>query len=133
MDYRKKLIVEPGAKVRLNSLHPAWHGRHEDDPARQGKISESDYSERALWDDDIAAFGAMLAKCSTEHAPWYVIPSNHKWFRNLAVSQIIAATLEDLRMKPPAPSVDLAAIRAAYHAAANDPAHPGKAAKARAS
>lgn len=101
-----------------------------DDPARQWKISESDYSERALWDDYIAAYEAMLAKCSTEHAPWHVIPSNHKWFRNLAVSQIIAATLEDLRMKLPAPSVDLAAIRAAYHAAAGDPAHPGKAAKA---
>jgi PPK2 family polyphosphate:nucleotide phosphotransferase len=101
-----------------------------DDPARQWKISESDYSERALWDDYIAAFEAMLAKCSTERAPWYVIPSNHKWFRNLAVSQIVAATLEDLRMKLPAPSVDLAAIRAAYHAASGDPAHPGKAAKA---
>ena len=101
-----------------------------DDPARQWKISESDYSERALWDDYIAAFEAMLAKCSTERAPWYVIPSNHKWFRNLAVSQIVAATLEDLRMKLPAPSVDLAAIRAAYHAASGDLAHPGKAAKA---
>ena len=60
----------------------------------------------------------MLEKCSTRHAPWFVIPSNHKWFRNLAVSTIIADTLDDLRMQPPKPSVDLDAIRKQYHAAA---------------
>ena len=50
--------------------------------------------------------------------PWYVTPSNHKWFRNLAVAQIVAATLEDLGMKMPQPHVDLAAIRKQYHQAA---------------
>ena len=60
----------------------------------------------------------MLERCSTAHAPWYVIPSNHKWFRNLAVSRIIADTLDDLRMKLPKPTVDLDAIRKEYHAAA---------------
>ena len=99
-----------------------------DDPARQWKISDADYRERALWDDYAKAYEAMLAKCSTRAAPWYVIPSNHKWFRNLAVSQVIASTLEDLRMRRPAPTVDLAQIRAEYHAAAADPAHPEKAA-----
>ena len=59
----------------------------------------------------------MLERCSTDHAPWYVIPSNHKWFRNLAVSQILADTLEDLEMKLPKPTVDIAAIRKEYHAA----------------
>ena len=57
----------------------------------------------------------MLSKCSTKHAPWYVIPSNHKWFRNLAVSQIICATFEEMDMTMPAPSVDIAAIRKLYH------------------
>jgi len=89
-----------------------------DDPARQWKISDSDYTERARWDDYVRAYEDMLAKCSTAHAPWFMIPSNHKWFRNLAVSQIIAATLDDLRMKLPQPTVDLAKIRAEYHAAA---------------
>ncbi len=88
-----------------------------DDPHRQWKISDADYREREFWDDYGKAYEAMLAKCSTEHAPWYVIPSNHKWFRNLAVSQIIAATLQDLRMKMPEPTVDLAEIRQHYHAA----------------
>jgi PPK2 family polyphosphate:nucleotide phosphotransferase len=89
-----------------------------DDPRRQWKISDSDYKERERWDDYIEAYEDMLEKCSTRHAPWYVIPSNHKWFRNLAISRIIADTLEDLGMKMPAPSVDLDLIRRQYHAAA---------------
>ncbi|MQT11150.1 polyphosphate kinase 2 family protein [Segnochrobactrum spirostomi] len=89
-----------------------------DDPARQWKISESDYTERALWDRYIEAYDAMLNHCSTPAAPWYVIPSNHKWFRNFAVSQIIAETLRDMKLEMPKPSVDLEAIRHAYHAAA---------------
>jgi PPK2 family polyphosphate:nucleotide phosphotransferase len=92
--------------------------RRLDDPARQWKISKSDYTERARWDDYIAAFEAALSKCATKHAPWYVIPSNHKWFRNLAVSQIIADTLADMHPKWPEPSVDLDEIRRLYHGAA---------------
>ena len=98
-----------------------------DDPMRQWKISDGDYSERARWDEYTDAYEAMIEKCSTPDAPWYVIPSNHKWFRNLAVSQILAATLEDLHMKLPAPTVDLDKIRAQYHAAEADPKHPEKA------
>jgi polyphosphate kinase 2 (PPK2 family) len=100
-----------------------------DDPHRQWKISDSDYAERAFWDDYIAAYEDMLAKCSTKHAPWYVIPSNHKWFRNLAVSQILADTLADLDMKMPKPTVDLDRIRRAYHAAAAEAPAPGGARK----
>ncbi len=93
-----------------------------DDPARRWKISDSDYKERDFWDDYVSAYEDMLSKCSTKHAPWYVIPSNHKWFRNLAVSQIICATLADMGMKMPQPSVDIAAIRKLYHQAAADQA-----------
>ena len=88
-----------------------------DDPTRNWKISESDYSERELWDDYVAAFEDALSATSTHHAPWYVIPSNHKWFRNLAVSQIVADTMEELGMSFPKPTVDLADIRRKYHAA----------------
>ena len=93
-----------------------------DDPARHWKISDSDYKERELWDDYTLAYEDMLSKCSTKHAPWYVIPSNHKWFRNLAVSQIIGATFEGMDMKMPEPSVDIAAIRKLYHQAAAEQA-----------
>ena len=67
--------------------------------------------------------------CSTKHAPWYVIPSNHKWFRNLAVSQIIADTMEDMNLKLPKPTVDLEEIRRLYHKDAAAHGHGKPAAK----
>jgi len=91
-----------------------------DDPHRQWKISDSDHEELEFWGDYIDAYEDMLEKCSTKYAPWYVIPSNHKWFRNLAVSQIIADTLADLKMKMPEPTVDLDLVRKRYHAAVAD-------------
>ena len=89
-----------------------------DDPRRNWKISESDYSERELWDKYIAAFEDVIGATTTRDAPWYVIPANHKWFRNLAVSQIMADTMEDLKLAYPKPTVDLDDIRRKYHAAA---------------
>ena len=53
----------------------------------------------------------MLRKCSTADAPWYVIPANHKWFRNLAVSEIMRQTLESMDLKYPKPVADLSSIR----------------------
>lgn len=91
-----------------------------DDPARNWKISESDYAERELWDDYVAAFEDAIAATSTDKAPWYVIPSNHKWFRNLAVSQIMADTMESFNMTFPKPSVDLDEIRRKFHAAVEE-------------
>lgn len=88
-----------------------------DDPKRQWKISESDYTEREYWDKYLAAYEDMLEKCSTEGAPWFVIPSDHKWFRNLAVSQIIMKTLENMKMSMPEPKVDLEKIKQEYHQA----------------
>ncbi len=65
-----------------------------DDPGKRWKISESDYQERALWDQYTAAYEEALRRCSTEDAPWFVIPSNHKWFRNLAIARIVVEQLE---------------------------------------
>ena len=87
-----------------------------EDPKRNWKISESDYTERELWDDYIATVQDAISATSTREAPWYIIPSNHKWFRNLAVSQIMADAMEALGMAFPEPSVDLAEIRRKYHA-----------------
>lgn len=88
-----------------------------DDPSRNWKISESDYSERTHWDDYMEAYEDALSATSTPEAPWYVIPANHKWFRNLAVSQIVADTMQELGMSYPKPSVDLAGIRRKHHEA----------------
>jgi PPK2 family polyphosphate:nucleotide phosphotransferase len=91
-----------------------------DDPARQWKISESDYKERDYWDGYIEAFEDVLTKTSTKHAPWFIIPSNHKWFRNLSISQIIARQMEEMDMQFPKPTVNLAEIRRKYHQAADE-------------
>jgi len=88
-----------------------------DDPAHQWKISESDYTDRDKWDNYIKAFEAAFERCSTKHAPWFVIPSNHKWFRNLAVSSIIADALETMNIQIPKPTVDIEQIRKLYHQA----------------
>jgi len=89
-----------------------------DDPARHWKISDADYAERPYWDAYTEAFEAALEKCSTKHAPWFIIPSNHKWFRNLAISRIVTETLDALDMKFPEPTVDINEIRKKYHAIA---------------
>jgi PPK2 family polyphosphate:nucleotide phosphotransferase len=82
-----------------------------DDPDRRWKISEADFAERKFWDDYTAAYEAALAKCSTPHAPWFIIPANKKWFRNLAVSHIITETLEEMHMKFPPPTVDVKKLK----------------------
>ena len=53
----------------------------------------------------------MLRRCSTDYAPWYVVPANHKWFRNLAVSQVIVETLKGMDLKYPKPTADLSKIQ----------------------
>ncbi len=95
-----------------------------EDPKRNWKISESDYKERELWDDYIGAFEDAISATTTHEAPWYVIPSNHKWFRNLAVSQIMADKMEKLDMAFPKATVDLAEIRRKYHAAVEEERAP---------
>ncbi|OGO65811.1 MAG: polyphosphate kinase 2 [Chloroflexi bacterium RBG_19FT_COMBO_50_10] len=87
-----------------------------DEADKQWKISDADYEEREFWDDYQQAYVDAISKCSFNYAPWYVIPGNRKWFRNLAVSQILVETMEGWKMKYPAPSVDLAMIKQMYHA-----------------
>ena len=91
-----------------------------DDPAKRWKISESDYTEREYWDDYERAYDDVLAKCNTEQAPWFVIPANHKWFRDIAVSEIIVSTLESMNIQVPKPTVDIEEIRRKYHSAVDE-------------
>ncbi len=118
----EKLLADNGTHILKFYLHIDAEEQLErfkmriTDPARHWKISDGDYAERPYWDSYTAAFEAALSKCSTEHAPWFVIPSNHKWFRNLAISQIISEKLASLGMKFPAPSVDIDEIKKKYHA-----------------
>jgi PPK2 family polyphosphate:nucleotide phosphotransferase len=120
------LLVESGTTILKFFLHIskeeqlARFAQRLDDPGRNWKISESDYSERELWDDYVDAYEDAIGATSAANAPWYVIPANHKWFRNLAVSQIIADSMADLGLAFPAPSVNLADIKRKYHAAVEE-------------
>lgn len=119
-DFEKNL-AENGTHILKFYLHIDPHEQLErfrqrlQDPQRHWKISEGDYAERPFWDAYTEAFEVALEKCSTEYAPWFIIPANHKWFRNLAISRIVVETLEALDMKFPTPKVDIEAIKKKYH------------------
>jgi PPK2 family polyphosphate:nucleotide phosphotransferase len=74
-----------------------------DDPTKRWKFSMGDLEERKLWDDYQAAFDEALLRTSTKWAPWYVIPANRKWFRDLAVATILADTISSLKPRYPEP------------------------------
>ncbi len=82
-----------------------------EDPMKQWKLSEADFAERKYWDEYIKAYEDALTRCSTKDAPWYVIPANRKWYRNLAVSQVMVETLESLKLKMPEPAIDLSHVK----------------------
>jgi len=86
-----------------------------DDPAKRWKISEADYTEREYWEEYEKAYEEVFAKCNSTAAPWFLIPADHKWFRDLAISEIIVAALEALKIQVPKPTVDIADIRRKYH------------------
>jgi PPK2 family polyphosphate:nucleotide phosphotransferase len=120
----EKLLRKNGTRILKFFLHIgkeeqlARFKRRLDDPERQWKISESDYSERALWPKYIEAYEEALSRTSTDHAPWFIIPSDHKWYRNLVISEIVSDTMEKMGLKLPPTRVNIADIKRKYHAAA---------------
>ena len=119
----EEMLLQSGTRILKFFLHIspeeqlARFKRRLDDPSRNWKISEGDYSERELWPQYVEAYEDAMALTSTKHAPWYVIPANHKWFRDLAISQIVVDTMAELGLKLPPTRVDLTDIRKKYHAA----------------
>ena len=120
-DFEKLLFEENNTTILKFFLHISKEeqlsrfGKRLNDPARRWKISEGDYKEREYWYAYLKAYEHLLGHTSTQHAPWFIIPSDHKWFRNLAISQIITHTLDNLKMKLPLPVVDIGKIRRKYH------------------
>lgn len=113
----ESILAENGVRILKFFLHISKDEQRKrllqriDDPDRQWKISEADFHERKFWNDYTGAYEHALTKCNTDAAPWFIIPANKKWFRNLAVSHIIAETLEDMNPKFPAPTVDVSKIK----------------------
>jgi len=123
-DFERLIATENNTTILKFFLHISKEEQLErfkkrlDDPARQWKISDSDYKERDYWKDYTEAFEDVLSKTSTERAPWFIIPANHKWFRDLTISRIITRAMEEMNMQLPKPTVNLAEIRREYHQAA---------------
>jgi len=119
----EKLLADNGTLVLKFYLHIDREEQLErfkkriDNPKKNWKISGADYSERPYWDSYTKAFEDAISKCSTDNAPWFVIPANRKWFRNLVIADIVVDAMEGLKMRYPEPSVDMEEIRRMYHEA----------------
>jgi PPK2 family polyphosphate:nucleotide phosphotransferase len=83
-----------------------------DDPDKRWKFNEGDIDERARWADYQAAYEDALQRCGTDIAPWYVIPADRKWYRNWAVSSLLAETLEEMAPRHPRPVLDIERLKA---------------------
>jgi polyphosphate kinase 2 (PPK2 family) len=81
-----------------------------DEPDKHWKFSFEDLEKRKQWDDYMAAYEEMLNRTTTEHAPWYVIPANQKWYRNLALMRVIVGALRRLDPQYPTTEGDLSGV-----------------------
>jgi polyphosphate kinase 2 (PPK2 family) len=79
-----------------------------DDPAKRWKFRSADLEDRALWPEFMKAYEVAMSETSTDDAPWYVVPANRKWVRNLAVARIVLHTLEDMHphLPPDEPGIE---------------------------
>jgi PPK2 family polyphosphate:nucleotide phosphotransferase len=84
-----------------------------DDPTKRWKFNAEDLQERARWSQYQRAYDEAIRRCSTPIAPWYVVPADHKWYRNWAVSHLLLETFEEMAPQYPVPILDLPALRAA--------------------
>lgn len=112
----ERLLAEEGTVIRKFYLHISPQEQAErlqerlDDPTKRWKFKLGDLEERARWADYMAAYEAVLSQTSTPWAPWYVVPADRKWFRNLVVATVLVETLEGLRMGYPPPEDDLTGV-----------------------
>lgn len=108
----EKLLTETETTIVKCFLHISKDTQRErlqariDEPEKHWKFNLGDLAERKHWDDYQHAYEALLEKCSTESAPWHVIPSDRKWYRNLVVSELMKKTLRDLDPQNPPPEGD---------------------------
>jgi PPK2 family polyphosphate:nucleotide phosphotransferase len=82
-----------------------------DDPKKHWKVNPDDLKERERWNEYQKAYEDVLRNCSTKHAPWYIIPADHKWYRNVLISQILVDTFSGLKMKYPKSRFDLSKMK----------------------
>ncbi len=109
----EKELVKSGTKVIKFCLHISYDEQRQrlldrlKDPDKHWKFHETDIKERAYWDDYQSAYGIAITRCSTEWAPWYVIPANDKAYRDWAVTKIVSETLEEMDPQYPHPKLNI--------------------------
>jgi PPK2 family polyphosphate:nucleotide phosphotransferase len=112
----EQLLADSGTVLLKFYLHISKDEQKErfqsrlDDPGKNWKFSVDDLEKRKLWGDYMAAFEDVLTRCSTPQAPWYVIPANQKWYRNLAIARVLVGTLRDMNPQLPTVTEDLSNI-----------------------
>jgi len=112
----EKMLADEGTAVVKFMIHISKDYQKErlqrrlDRPDKHWKFNPEDLAERAHWDDYMKAFGDVVGKCSTDHAPWYVIPSERRWYRNLAITKVLVDRLKAMNPQMPEPSFDPSAI-----------------------
>jgi PPK2 family polyphosphate:nucleotide phosphotransferase len=103
----EELLTENGTTILKFFLHISKEEQKERleerirDPEKRWKFNEGDLEERKLWNSYMGAFEDVIAATSTAHAPWYIVPANRKWYRNLVVARQVAEALEDMNLKTP--------------------------------
>lgn len=114
VDFEQRLVDE-GTVVRKFFLHLSHDEQRErlqdrvDDPTKHWKFAAGDLAERARWHDYRAAYEEMLARTSTDAAPWYVVPADRKWLRDLVVASVLVEALEGLDLRYPPPTEEMPA------------------------
>jgi PPK2 family polyphosphate:nucleotide phosphotransferase len=112
----EQLLIDTDTTILKFFLHISRAEQRErllarrDDPRKAWKFSLSDVAERKYWDAYQAAYEDALSRCSTDVSPWYLVPSDHKWFRNVVIARIVADTLTAMDPQPPLPDPELATV-----------------------
>lgn len=112
----ERMLVDEGMTIRKFYLHIDSAEQRErfqervDVPEKHWKFSFEDLEKRKQWDDYMLAYQEMLEKTSTAYAPWYIIPANQNWYRNLAVERVIVETLHELDPQYPVQEEDLSGV-----------------------
>jgi PPK2 family polyphosphate:nucleotide phosphotransferase len=112
----ERLLAETGTVVLKFFLHISKDEQKArlqarlDDPRKRWKFRKGDLVDRAHWDEYMEAYEAALSRTSQKHAPWYIVPANKKWYRNLVVAEVLVKTLEDLKIQLPEPEEDLEGV-----------------------
>ena len=107
------MLTANGIVIRKFFLHISFEEQGKrlqariDDPDKHWKLSEGDFAERKLWGEYQEAYDEIFAATSTADAPWYVVPADHKWHRNVAISSVIAETLQSMKLTYPKPTIDV--------------------------